>query len=105
MTLSYSVLNVSDHWIEVLPPQIQLLNPKAKKRNKKKPQSLSEQVPIQSYKMTATKLAPSQRLDAAVIFARPGFKQTRDKMVLQVAINSAVDTPFLLPLSFVAPGN
>jgi len=105
MTLSYSVVNVSDHWIEVLPPQIQLLNPKAKKRSKKKPQSLSEQVPIKNYKMTSTKLAPSQRLDAAVVFARPDFKQTKDKMVLQVAIDSAVDAPLLLPLPFVAPGN
>ena len=105
MTLSYSVLNVSDHWIEVLPPQIQLLNPKAKKRSKKKPQSLSEQIPIQSYKTTATKLAPSQRLDVAVAFARPDFKQSKDAMVLQVAINSSVDAPLLVPLPFVAPGN
>jgi len=105
MTLSYSVINISDHWIEVLPPQIELLNPKAKKRSKKKPQSLSEQIPILSFKMTARKLAPSQRLDGAVVFARPDFKQTKDEMVLQIAINSAVDTPLLLPLSFVAPGN
>ena len=105
MTLSYSVLNVSDHWIEVLPPQIQLLNPKAKKRSKKKPQSLSEQIPIQSYKTTGTKLAPSQRLDVAVAFARPDFKQSKDAMVLQVAINSSVDAPLLVPLPFVAPGN
>ncbi len=105
MTLSYSVINVSDHWIEVLPPQIQLLNPKAKKKNKKKPQSLSEQIPIQSYKMTNSKLAPSQRLDVALVFARPEFKQTKDTMVLQVAIDSSVDAPLLVPLPFVAPGN
>ena len=48
MLVAYSVLNTTDHWIEVLPPQIELNSPNLdsdKKKNKKKREILAEQVP------------------------------------------------------------
>ena len=44
------------------------------------------------------------RADGAVEFSRPGFKQSADRLVLEIATASAVDHPLLLDLPFVAPG-
>jgi hypothetical protein len=107
MLVAYSVLNTTDHWIEVLPPQVELnsLNLETTKKNdKKKKEILAEQVPISDFRLTARRLAPGERADGAVQFSRPGFKQSKDRLLLQLATASAVDTPFMLPLPFVAPG-
>ena len=103
MTVTYSVLNISNQWVQVLPPQIQLANPTQTKPSKKH-QVLADQVPIKDYRLSGMKLAPGQREDGAVQFSRPGFKQTQDSLLLQIATASAVDTPLLMPLPFVAPG-
>jgi hypothetical protein len=105
MLVAYSVMNTTDHWIEVLPPQIELNSPDLtgdKKKNKKR-EILSEQVPISDYRLNARRLAPGERADGAVQFARPGFKQSKDRLLLQLATASAVDTPLLMPVPFVAP--
>ena len=107
MLVAYSVLNTTDHWIEVLPPQIELNSPNLdsdKKKNKKKREILAEQVPISDYRLNARRLGPGERADGAVQFARPGFKQSKDQLLLQLATASAVDTPLLMPVPFVAPG-
>jgi hypothetical protein len=107
MLIAYSVMNTTDHWIEVLPPQIEMNSPdadSAKKKDKKKRPILAEQVPITDYRLNARRLAPGERADGAVEFGRPGFKQSEDKLLLQLATASAVDTPLLLPIPFVAPG-
>ena len=107
MLIAYSVLNTTNHWIEVLPPQVELNSPSSdgdKKKNKKKPEILAEQVPITDYRLNARRLAPGERADGAVQFARPGFKQSKDRLLLQLATASAVDTPLLMPVPFVAPG-
>jgi hypothetical protein len=107
MLVAYSVMNTTDHWIEVLPPQVELNSPNLdgdKEKEKKKHEILAEQVPITDYRLNARRLAPGERADGAVQFARPGFKQNRDSLLLQLATASAVDTPILLPLPFVAPG-
>jgi hypothetical protein len=107
LLIAYSVMNTTDHWIEVLPPQIELNSPSTesgKKRDKKKRPILAEQVPIADYRLNARRLAPGERADGAVQFARPGFKQSEDKLLLQLATVSAVDTPLLIPVPFVAPG-
>ncbi|HTF69163.1 MAG TPA: hypothetical protein VK638_41435, partial [Edaphobacter sp.] len=104
--VAYSVMNTTDHWIEVLPPQIELNSPNLdgdKKKNKKR-EILVEQVPITDYRLNARCLAPDERADGAVQFARPGFKQSKDRLLLQLATASAVDTPLLMPVPFVAPG-
>ena len=107
MLVAYSVLNTTNHWIEVLPPQVELNSPildSDKKKNKKKREILAEQVPITDYRLNARRLAPGERADGAVQFARPGFKQSKDRLLLQLATASAVDTPLLMPVPFVAPG-
>jgi hypothetical protein len=106
MLVAYSVMNTTGHWIEVLPPQVELNSPNldGDKKNKKKREILAEQVPIRDYRLNVRRLAPGERADGAVQFARPGFKQSKDRLLLQLATASAVDTPLLMPVPFVAPG-
>jgi hypothetical protein len=107
MLVAYSVMNTTDHWIELLPPQIELSSPGLegkKKKDKKKREILAEQVPVTDYRLTGRRLAPGERADGAVEFARPGFKQSNDRLLLDLATASAVDTPLLMPVPFVAPG-
>ena len=105
--VAYSVLNTTDHWIEVLPPQIELNSPDVdtdKKKAKKKHEILAEQVPIEDFRLSGRRLAPGERADGAVEFNRPGFKQGKDRLLLQLATASEVDDPVLLQIPFVAPG-
>ena len=104
MMVSYSVLNVSRDWVQVLTPQIQLGNPVQKKPSKKKKAILAEPVSIQDFRQDVVKLAPGDRLDGVVQFSRPGFKQSRETLLLQLATADAVDHPVMIPLPFVAPG-
>jgi hypothetical protein len=105
MLVAYSVMNTTDHWIEVLPPQVELNSPNlGGDKKKKKREILAEQVPITDYRLNVRRLAPGDRADGAVQFARPGFKQSKDRLLLQLATASAVDTPLLMPVPFVAPG-
>jgi len=104
MLAAYSVVNRSDHWIEVLPPQVELRSPNVERKRKKKDQVLAEQVPVSEYRTTARHLAPGERADGAVEFSRPGFKQSADHLVLELGTASAVDHPLMLQLPFVAPG-
>ena len=102
MMVSYSVLNVSRDWVQVLTPQIQLGNPVQKKPSKKG--ILAAPVSIQDFRQNVVKLAPGERSDGVVQFSRPGFKQSREKLLLQLATADAVDHPVMIPLPFVAPG-
>jgi hypothetical protein len=106
MIVAYSVVNTTGHWIEVLPPQVQLRSPgrDAGMKKKQKKQTLADQVPVAEFRLSARRLAPGQRADGAVEFSRPGFKQSADRLVLEIATASAVDHPLLLQLPFVAPG-
>jgi hypothetical protein len=109
MWVAYSVLNTTDHWIEVLPPQVELSSPNLdsgkKKEKKKAKQVLAEQVPVTEYRSNGRRLAPGERADGAVEFSRPTFKQSKDRLLLQLATASEVDVPLLLQIPFVAPGN
>jgi hypothetical protein len=102
MMVSYSVLNVSPKWVQVLTPQVQLGNPVQKKPSKKG--ILSQPVSIQDFRQDVVKLAPGERLDGVVQFSRPGFKQSKETLLLQLATADAVDHPVMIPLPFVAPG-
>jgi hypothetical protein len=107
MLVAYSVMNTTDHWIEVLPPQVELNSPNlesVKVKDKKKLAILAEQVPIMEYRLNARRLGPGERADGAVEFSRPGFKQSKDRLLLQLATTSEVDHPLLIPVPFVAPG-
>ena len=107
MLVAYSVLNTTDHWIEVLPPQVELSSPNEentkKKEEKKHQQTLADEVAVTDYRLNATRLAPGERADGVVEFSRPGFKQGKDRLLLELATASEVDNPLLLPVPFVAP--
>ncbi len=109
VTLSYSVLNRSERWIEVLPPVLEFNNPSGSKKNgkvdKKHPEALAEQLPISDTRMSKTKLAPGERLDGALEFVRPGFKFRKERLLLQIANASEVDTALLVPVPFVPAGH
>jgi len=108
MVVAYSVRNASDHWIEVLPPQVELSNPGAKAELKKKDKKhvvLAEQIPITGFKVNERKLAPGHRADGVVQFSRPGFKPSQEKLLLQLASANSVDKPLLLMIPFIAPNN
>jgi hypothetical protein len=102
MMVSYSALNTSRDWVQVLIPQIQIGNPVQKKPSKKG--IMAAGVSIQDYRQNVAKLAPGERLDGVVQFSRPGFKQLKETLLLQIAEAKAVDHPVMIPLPFVAPG-
>jgi hypothetical protein len=106
MTFSFSVMNKSHRWIEMMPPLLQFNDPngnKKAKQNKKHPTSLAEQLPVDDYLLSSTKLAPGQRVDGAVQFQRPGFKYKKQTLMMQIASASEVDTALLVPVPFIAP--
>ena len=108
MLVAYSVRNQSNHWIEVLPPQIEVSSPGDKSEIKKKDRKHiveAEQVPVNSFKVNGRRLAPGERVDGVVTFDRPGFKQSQERLLLELASANSVDKPLLLPVPFVAPGN
>jgi hypothetical protein len=99
MTVAFSVLNGSGRAIELLPPQIELAGTAKKKQGKT---IKAEPVAIKDYQITARRLAPGARADGVVTFERPAFKETRDRLLLQVAQAEEVDRPVLAPIAFVA---
>jgi hypothetical protein len=98
MTVTFSVLNSSPRTIELLPPQIQLAGTSKKKHGG---EIRAEPVAIKQYQMTARRLAPGARADGLVIFERPAFKESRDRLLLQVAQAEEVDRPVFIGIAFV----
>ena len=105
--VAFSVLNNSQHWVELLPPQVELGNPNGKQnqttgdRSKKK--VLADQVAIRDYRFTQRRLAPGARADGVLRFVRPDFKQFQEHLQLVLATADAVNRPLLLDLPFTAP--
>jgi len=97
----FSVLNVQDHAVELMPPQIQLAG-KIKKGAivKHKVWSNSEQLPVEDFRMSRRRLGPGERADGVVVFERPSFKQSNETVLLQMADSGAVDRPALAPIGF-----
>jgi hypothetical protein len=100
MAVPFSVLNTSAQTIELLPPQIQLAgNSKDKHRKAIK----AEPVAIKDYSISTRRLAPGGRADGVVVFERPSFKESSERLLLAVAQAEEVDRPVLAPIAFVAP--
>jgi hypothetical protein len=97
----FSVLDVQDHAVELMPPQIQLAG-KVKKGAivKHKIWSNSEQLPVEEFRMSRRRLGPGERADGVVVFERPRFKQSNETLLLQIADSGAVDRPALAPIGF-----
>jgi hypothetical protein len=100
MAVPFAVLNASARTIEVLPPQIQLAGISGDKHRKA---IKAEPVAIKDYWMTTRRLAPGARADGVVVFERPSFKESNEKLLLAVAQAEEVDRPVLAPIAFVAP--
>jgi hypothetical protein len=100
MAVQFAVLNSSARTIEVLPPQIQLAGISKDKHRKA---IKAEPVPIKDYWITSSRLAPGTRADGIVVFERPTFKESRERLLLAVAQAEEVDRPVLAPIAFVAP--
>jgi hypothetical protein len=102
--ISYSIYNSSDQPVEVVPPQIQITGRKVEKKKKKEGKGIiSDQLEIRDYKLSTTRLEPGGRADGVVVFDRPNFKQSTEKLFLQLAQADQVDQPILIRLPFTPP--
>jgi hypothetical protein len=102
--IAYSIYNSSDQPIEVVPPQIQITGRKVEKKKKKEGKGIiSDQLEIRDYKLSTTRLEPGGRADGVVVFDRPNFKQSTEKLFLQLAQADQVDQPILIRLPFTPP--
>lgn len=97
--LGFSVLNNSKRTIEVLPPQIAL---SGRAGSGKGNEIKAEPIGIVDYQMTSKRLEPGERADGVVIFERPTFKESAEKLELQVAESGQVDHPVRVAVPFVA---
>jgi hypothetical protein len=104
--ISYSILNSSEQPVEIVPPQIQITGRSAAKKKKKKKEGkgiISDQLEIRDYRLSATRLEPGGRADGVVVFDRPNFKESTEKLFLQIAQADQVDRPILIRLPFTPP--
>jgi len=102
--VAYSIFNNSDASVEIVPPQVQIAGRKPdKKKSKKSKGILSDQMEIRDYKLSTTRLEPGARADGVVVFDRPNFKESTEKLFLQIAQADQVDRPILIRLPFTPP--
>jgi hypothetical protein len=99
VAISYSILNNSSSPVEIAPPQIQIAGGKLKKKKEGKG-IIADQLEIREYRMSATRLEPGERADGVVIYDRPNFKQSTEKLFLQIAQADQIDQPVLIRLPF-----
>jgi hypothetical protein len=97
----FSAMNVQDHAVELMPPQIQLGGMKRSGTIVRKSRwSTAEQLPVTDFRMSRRRLGPGERADGVVVFKRPSFKQSTETLFLQMAESGAVDRPALAPIGF-----
>jgi hypothetical protein len=90
----FSVINPSNHAIELMPPQVQLGGKIRKKW------TTAEQLSVTDYRLSTRRLGAGARADGVVVFERPAFKQANETLFLQMAESGAVDRPALAPVGF-----
>ncbi len=97
----FSVVNLQEHSVELMPPQVQL-GGKVKKGKivHHIVWSTSEQMPVEDFRMSRRRIGPGERADGVLIFRRPSFKQSTETLLLQMADSGAVDRPALAPIGF-----
>jgi hypothetical protein len=83
--------------MQLLPPQVQLAHQKKKKSDMIK----AEQVPVRFFQLTTANLPPGARADGVVVFERPSFKESQERLLLQIANAEQVDRPTLAEIAFV----
>ena len=95
--LGFSVLNSSQSAVELLGPQLELSGNVRGGRNRR---IKAEPIAVSEYRMTTRRLAPGQRADGVIVFARPAFKESSEQLQLRLAEAERVDRPILLPVPF-----
>jgi hypothetical protein len=101
--ISFSILNSSAQPVEVVPPQIQISGRAVKKKKKEGKSLTADQLLIREYRLSATRIEAGARADGVVVFDRPNFKQSTEKLYLQIAQADQVDRPILVRLPFTPP--
>ena len=103
--VSYSIFNRSDQPVEIVPPQVQITGYQVKKKKKAKDgkEIIADQLEVREYRLSATRLAAGERADGVVVFDRPSFKESTERLFLQVAQADQVDRPILIRLPFTPP--
>jgi hypothetical protein len=97
----FSVVNVQEHTVKLMPPQVQLAGQvKRGAIARRGVWSNSEQLPVEEFRMSRRRLGPGERADGVVVFRRPSFKQSNETLLLQIADSGAVDRPALAPIGF-----
>jgi len=99
MTVKFFVLNSSPRTIELLPPQIQLAGTS---KDKHKGAIKAEPLAIKEYRLTSRRLPPGGKTEGVVVFERPAFKESQERLELEIAQADQVDKPVLAPIAFVA---
>ncbi|HKU28674.1 MAG TPA: hypothetical protein VJQ54_24600 [Candidatus Sulfotelmatobacter sp.] len=100
MTVAFSIANNSPRTVELLPPQVQLSGTAKQKHHKA---IKAEPVAVKDYRLAARRLPPGTTTEGTVVFERPSFKESRERLLLQIAQAEEVDRPVLAPIAFVAP--
>lgn len=101
--VSFSIFNSSDQPVEVVPPQIQISGRAVKKKKKEGKSLTADQLQIRDYRLSGTRIEAGGRADGVVVFDRPNFKQSTEKLFLQIAQADQVDRPILIRLPFTPP--
>ena len=91
VAVSFSVLNTSGHAIEIVPPQIQIAGVTKQKKKKKGRNIIADQLEIRNFLLSATRLEAGGRADGVVLFDRPNYKQSTEKLYLQLAQADKID--------------
>ena len=98
--VSYSILNASDQPVEIVPPQIQMAGKNVTKGKKQGKGVISDQLEIRDFRLSATRIEPRERADGVVVFDRPNFKQSTERLFLRIAQADKVDQPVLIHIPF-----
>jgi hypothetical protein len=103
VAVSFSVFNTSGHAIEIVPPQIQIAGVTKQKKKKKGKNIIADQLEIRDFRLSATRLEAGGRADGVALFDRPNYKQSTEKLYLQLTQADKIDQPVLIHLPFTPP--
>lgn len=104
LIVSFSVVNSTPDTVELVPPQVQLAGQTKGGVFKRTRWSTVQQVPVQAYRWSQSKLNAGVRGDGVVVFERPAIKQSTEGLFLQIADSAAIDQSTLAPIAFRSRG-
>jgi hypothetical protein len=94
--VAFSVRNRSDHPLELLSPQIDLVL-----RQRGNHHLASDPIPVSEYRSTRRRLEPGDRADGVVVFERPSSKPADAVLQLRLASANEADRPIALTIPFI----